>query len=219
VALAPWVRTVAYCERDRYAQAVLLSRQASGDLDAAPVWDDITTSPDFGSPKWISFSGAHPARTSALQGMARAWKVAEADYFSRYAGSSTKSAQRSSSWKTSRPLGPVEQNEWSKNWPASGMTVDGRLYPLLKSEHRTYASDGSSLLPTPSASSYGTNKGGSAGRVGKERPSLQTIAKRLGGRLNPVFVEWMMGYPMMWTVLEPWVTPWCPLKRGKRSKS
>jgi hypothetical protein len=41
-------------------------------------------------------------------------------------------------------------------------------------------SDGesSSLLPTPSAVSYGSNKGGGAGRVGKERPSLQTLAKR-----------------------------------------
>jgi hypothetical protein len=35
-----------------------------------------------------------------------------------------------------------------------------------------------SLLPTPSAVSYGSNKGGGAGRVGKDRPSLQTLAKR-----------------------------------------
>jgi len=34
------------------------------------------------------------------------------------------------------------------------------------------------LLPTLSASSYGTNKGGAAGRVGRERASLDTLAKR-----------------------------------------
>lgn len=34
------------------------------------------------------------------------------------------------------------------------------------------------LLPTPSAVSYGSNKGGAAGRVGKERASLATLAKR-----------------------------------------
>lgn len=34
------------------------------------------------------------------------------------------------------------------------------------------------LLPTPSASSYGTNQGGSAGRVGPVRESLDTMAKR-----------------------------------------
>lgn len=43
IALEPWVRTVAYCERDRYAQGVLLSRMRSGEIDTAPIWDDVTT--------------------------------------------------------------------------------------------------------------------------------------------------------------------------------
>lgn len=42
-ALEKWVRTVAYCESDRYAQGVLLSRMQSGDLDRAPIWDDVRT--------------------------------------------------------------------------------------------------------------------------------------------------------------------------------
>lgn len=43
LALAPWVRPVAYCENDRYAQAVLFSRMSSGALPIAPIWDDIQT--------------------------------------------------------------------------------------------------------------------------------------------------------------------------------
>lgn len=43
LALEPWVRTVAYCENDRFAQAVLLSRMADGSLEAAPIWNDIST--------------------------------------------------------------------------------------------------------------------------------------------------------------------------------
>jgi len=43
LALKPWVRTVAYCEQDRYAQGVLLSRMRSGELDRAPIWDDVRT--------------------------------------------------------------------------------------------------------------------------------------------------------------------------------
>lgn len=43
LALSPWVRTVAYCERDKYAQAVLLSRMAEGKIDNAPIWDDVRT--------------------------------------------------------------------------------------------------------------------------------------------------------------------------------
>jgi DNA (cytosine-5)-methyltransferase 1 len=41
--ISPWVRPIAYCEIDRYAQAVLLSRMASGELPAAPIWDDVRT--------------------------------------------------------------------------------------------------------------------------------------------------------------------------------
>jgi len=43
LALRPWVQTVAYCECEPYAQAVLLERMASGDLDSAPIWDDVRT--------------------------------------------------------------------------------------------------------------------------------------------------------------------------------
>jgi len=41
--LKKFVRPIAYCENDRYAQGVLLSRMGSGDLPNAPIWDDITT--------------------------------------------------------------------------------------------------------------------------------------------------------------------------------
>lgn len=43
VALAPWVRPVAYCEADRYAQAVLLSRMSENSIPIAPIWDDVAT--------------------------------------------------------------------------------------------------------------------------------------------------------------------------------
>lgn len=43
LALDPWVRPVAYCEIDRYAQAVMVSRMAEGALPLAPIWDDVRT--------------------------------------------------------------------------------------------------------------------------------------------------------------------------------
>lgn len=43
LALRDYVRTVAYCEQDRHAQAVLLSRMADGNIEPAPIWDDITS--------------------------------------------------------------------------------------------------------------------------------------------------------------------------------
>jgi DNA (cytosine-5)-methyltransferase 1 len=43
VALARWVRPIAYCENDHYAQGVLLSRMADGQIPFAPIWDDVRT--------------------------------------------------------------------------------------------------------------------------------------------------------------------------------
>lgn len=43
LALSDWVRPVAYCECDRYAQGVLMSRMADGSLPRAPIWDDVRT--------------------------------------------------------------------------------------------------------------------------------------------------------------------------------
>lgn len=43
LALGDYVRPVAYCENDRYAQGVLLSRMSDGSLPRAPIWDDVRT--------------------------------------------------------------------------------------------------------------------------------------------------------------------------------
>lgn len=39
--LEDFVTPIAYCEIDRYCRGVLLSRQASEDLESAPIWDDV----------------------------------------------------------------------------------------------------------------------------------------------------------------------------------
>lgn len=43
IALDGLVRPVAYCERVRSAQAILLTRMAAGDIPTAPIWDDVST--------------------------------------------------------------------------------------------------------------------------------------------------------------------------------
>lgn len=108
-------------------------------------------------------------------------------------------------WKTSQifllaPTGTCTR--YSDSWPRAGMTVDGIAYrrqpsaPIIKEI-------ASGLLPTITARSYGTNQGGAAGRVGKVRLSLQSMARKRGGHLCPNFVEKMMDWPIGWTALEP----------------
>lgn len=43
LALSEWVRPIAYCESEPYAQGVLLSRMRDASLPIAPIWDDVRT--------------------------------------------------------------------------------------------------------------------------------------------------------------------------------
>lgn len=69
-----------------------------------------------------------------------------------------------------------------------------KLVPATKGTER-------SLLPTPTASAYGSCRGGGAGRVGKWRMSLQSR-----GILHPEDWERMMGFPIGWTAAMPSAT-------------
>lgn len=55
------------------------------------------------------------------------------------------------------------------------------------------------LLPTPAATVWKSNKGGAGGRVGRERPSIDTLTRGPSPQLR----EWMMAWPIGWTALEP----------------
>lgn len=70
---------------------------------------------------------------------------------------------------------------------------------LKLAAHRRLANLMGRILPTPTARLYGSNCGGAAGRIGKNRPSLESMT---GGPWIP-FREWMMGWPIGWTDLRP----------------
>jgi len=87
--------------------------------------------------------------------------------------------------------------------PNCGASCGPRDMPLCRFEcepviwARRTKDPASSLLPTPTASSYGSCRGGGMGRVGKWRPSLHSLKI-----LHPEDWERMMGYPIGWTAGE-----------------
>lgn len=178
--------------------------------------------------KSTSSMEASHVRTLALQELEEAWKESEAAFIGSCTGLSKKYAQTISSWRTSLPLEQEACAKSCNHLAIYGMTVGGQVYQPQKLEPRTLGKDGS-FLPTPSANSYGSNQGGGAGRTGKVRPSLNSMAKHnmwptprtsdaTGGPLNPMWVEWLMGYPEGWTELKDWAMQWFRPKRKKHLK-
>lgn len=195
-------------------------------------------------PSTLSMVGSH-ARILALQELELAWEASEVDFSTTSQGLSAKQTRDSFFSKTSQQLELVASTMSLKHLPNSGMIVAGRLYQPPQLAPVTREKDGSCLL-TPTAQNYGSDQGGAAGRVGKIRLSLESMARRgvlptptardwkgpcganrqspdlpltVGGHLNPQFVEEIMGYSIGWTELSAWATQWFRSKSKSRLKN
>lgn len=107
----------------------------------------------------------------------------------------------SSSWKMSLSyLLQDTLHKWPKTWPRAGIVSDGECYPLVKWMRHIREIE-SGLLPTPAAGDYKRSTGKS--QFSRNTPGLSA---QLGGVPHPEFTEWMMGWPIGWTALEPLAT-------------
>lgn len=174
---------------------------------------------------------------------AKAWKESEAAFLKRSCGLLMRWNPPSSSWRTCQQFLFEDLEKLPEVLPLEGMTCDGLLYQLTRSELRTFEKDGGAL-PTPQSRMGGWNK--STGKNAKKRPTLETMARRnlwptpqchnytqpgkgsranggrksdlaaeVGGKLNPTWVEWLMGYPCGWTELKPWAIQWFRNRRKR----
>ena len=125
------------------------------------------------------FAAGSRAKTSALPGDRPASTPSARDSGPTSPELLAKWHRATRSWRTSqRCFLETEADglaEFLATWPRSGTTQNGTAYRLPTLVPLT-AVTGSGSLPTPSATSYGTNQSPSAGAA--VRPSLETMARK-----------------------------------------
>ena len=101
-----------------------------------------------------------------------------------------------------RPLVPVTREIGSGLWPTPHPLVGGGKKSRGQISGRWRDRMMKKMIPTPGASDYRSGKGYShEGK--KQTPQLRHL---IGGCLNPEWIEWLMGWPIGWTALEPLAT-------------
>jgi hypothetical protein len=165
---------------------------------------------DHGEALLTSFRAAFLAKTSAQQEKAQASTESEAGSGQRWRESSARYDLDACSWRTHRTLFDEVLPESSVTLPLSGMMRGGVVYQPWNLERLTEEIDCGSLLPTPTATQYGTTNNGKRSDgttfATAGTPSLSTLA---GGPLSPDWVEWLMGWPIGWTDCDALETDKC----------
>ena len=101
------------------------------------------------------------------------------------------------SWKTHQCLWEEDLPSSSLTLPRWGMMRDGVLWEQTMPELTTYE-NASGFWPTPTA--HNAKEGAFPAEYTRNTP---TLASRAGGKLNPTWVEYLMGWPLLWTSTEP----------------
>jgi hypothetical protein len=117
-------------------------------------------------------------------------------------GSLAKRNQEECYWRTSPDLFGCTEALSSETFPIWGSIADGELYQHEMPEPRIYASVGG-VWPTPTARDWKDSVYCSNVPVNKLLGRTVWEGPGSPGRLNPDWVEWLMGMPIGWTSLEP----------------
>ena len=179
---------------------------------------------DRGEELLTLFREGFPARTLVLQGGGQALTDSDQECGDTWRGSLAKFDPVTSSWKTAQRSLLGDSDESLVTWPRSGMTAGGQCWELPTLEQTTKETE-SGFLPTPTTQGLngGSNSRKAAMKKGtwptptahnaketnapsESKGNTPTLAAQAGGQLNPMWVEWLMGWPLGWTDLKPLVT-------------
>jgi hypothetical protein len=162
----------------------------------------------------MSYLAAFPVKTSQPRGGGRVLTGTEAECGVKWRGSFTKYSQDSCSWKTHQCslLGDLE--EFLETWPQWGLMRDGECWEQRTLEQTIRGTESGFVgqtFPTPDAScgQRGTQPHWTPKRKSGHQAqytinqAVRDLEQSSGGKLNPVWLEWVMGWPLRWTDLRP----------------
>ena len=150
-----------------------------------------------GKERLMSCAADSPAKTSAAQEKELESPEKKADCGKRWRGLLVKLNQDLFSSKTVLCSELEDSMLFSKTLPKWGMMQDGELYQLPIAGLNT-SETGCGYLPTPTR--HNAIDGNYPSEKKRNTPSLATHA---GGKINPEWTEWLMGWPHVWTDLRP----------------
>jgi hypothetical protein len=165
---------------------------------------------DRGAALLTWFLAGFPARTFQSPVAGKGWRESVRAFGWRWPGSFARWSPATSSWKT-RQCSLVEDSpEFSQTWPTWGLMRDGECLEVTTPQ-LAMSEKGCGFWPTPTKRDSRTLAGSQPPKRAPTSgiPLAWTIAltltpeQRTGGRLNPPWVEWLMGWPMGWTSLQP----------------
>ena len=148
------------------------------------------------------FRAGFRARTSAAQGKGQGSMEGEAECGRKWPGSFVRYNRDLRLWKTAQCSLVEGLDEFSETWPRWGLMRNGVCWGLADLERLMTEREYGCWLTTPTCVNMKGTRPSlkfSQGRL----PSPACLAHKDGGKPNPIWGEWLMGWVLGWTELEP----------------
>jgi hypothetical protein len=152
---------------------------------------------DCGGALLMSYLGGFHAKTLAQQERAQELTASDQACGEKWQGSFAKYDPDTHSLRTHQCSLLEDLTESCQTLPAWGLMRDGECWEQPTLELRIRGTE-SGLWPTPTA--HNAKETNAPSEAKRNEP---TLASRVGGKLNPTWVEWLMGFPLEWTDLKP----------------